>query len=440
MFLRKHLLLSSTLLLFAAPKAQSQQFLTDLLDTTTALGKGYYSVFQRLDQLRFTGYVQPQFQWAEDKGAKNPNTGDFSPYSNNRFMIRRGRLRSDYIVRRESDKQPITHFVFQIDATERGVFVRDLWGRYFENRWSLFSVTAGLVARPFGFEVNYSSADREAPERGRASQILMRTERDLGAMISFEPRGKRLQNLRWLRADLGVFNGQGLIAAGDYDSYKDVIGRIYARPAKGFKNGWRLSGGVSFLYGGLAAPSEKLYTVKGTGSAALMKADTPFRDMAKRQYAGADVQLRIPNGKKGFTEFRAEYIRGLQTGTSSSSETPSSLTNTAGIPVPLYTRPFDAAYFYFLQSLGSPRHQLVLKYDWYDPNTSVSGGDIVAAKGFSGADVRFDTFGGGYIWYASPNLKATLWYDHITNETTGVPGFTGDVKDNLFTARLQYRF
>ncbi len=340
---------------------------------------------------------------------------------------------------RREDRQPITHFVFQIDATERGVAVRDLWGRFYENRWSLFSIASGIFARPFGYEVNLSSADREAPERGRASQILMRGERDLGAMISLEPRGKLLQNLSWLRFDAGVFNGQGLNAPGEFDNEKDFIGRLYARPATGFRNGWRLSGGISYLHGGLANPSGKLYTVSNSGSAAQMLADSPSTAIAKRRYLGADVQLRMPN-RRGATEFRAEYIRGLQTGTAGSSETPSSLNNAAGQPVALYTRPFDAAYFYWLQNLGSPAHQLVFKYDWYDPNTSVSGLDISGNKGFSAADISYHTFGGGYVWYASPNLKATLWYDHIRNEKTALPGYDKDLPDDLLTVRVQYRF
>lgn len=429
--------LTASLLAGAASCAHAQQLLTDILDTTTTLGKGYYGVFQRSDQLRISGYVQPQFQWTESAGAKHPSSGDFNSQSNNRFMIRRGRLRTDYVVRR-ADRQPITHFVFQIDATERSVAVRDLWGRFYENRLGLFSLVSGIFARPFGYEVNLSSSDREAPERGRASQILMRTERDLGAMLSLEPRGKLLKNLKWLRLDVGVFNGQGLTAGGDFDSQKDVIGRLYARPAS-FSNGWKLSGGVSYLHGGLANPSEKLYTLSGKGSSAFMQADSPSTATAKRRYLGADMQFKIPN-RRGATEFRAEYIRGLQTGTAGSSETPGSLLNTAGQPVALYTRPFDAAYFYFLQHLGSPAHQLVLKYDWYDPNTGISGNDIAPGKGFSAADVSYHTFGGGYVWYASENLKATFWYDHIRNEKTALPGYEKDLPDDLLTVRLQYRF
>ena len=90
--------------------------------------------------------------------------------------------------------------------------------------------------------------------------------------------------------------------------------------------------------------------------------------LMNRNYYGADVQFRIPNGRgRGFTELRGEYLRGEQTGSHTSSETPTFLQ--AG----LTTRKFDAAYFYFLQNLGSQKHQLVVKYDWYDPNTDVAG-------------------------------------------------------------------
>ena len=66
-----------------------------------------------------------------------------------------------------------------------------------------------MFARPFGYEVNLSSSDREAPERGRMSQILMKTERDLGVMASFEPK-KTKHFFKHIKIDGGFFNGQGL--------------------------------------------------------------------------------------------------------------------------------------------------------------------------------------------------------------------------------------
>jgi hypothetical protein len=411
-----------------------------MIDTSTQIGRGVYSIYQRYDQLRFTGYIQPQWQWASDKGVKSYSGGDFGPYSNDRFMLRRGRLRVDYIIRKDGI-HPVTQFVLQVDATERGVVARDIWGRYFENRLGLFSFTAGLFARPFGYEVNLSSSDREAPERGRASQILMRNERDLGFMVSLDPRGKLLHSLRWLKLDVGVFNGQGLISPGEYDSYKDIIARLYVRPVSALPNGWRLSGGVSVLEGAIFNPAAALYKVDGTGDNARIRADSFASPKARRSYIGADVQLKIPNGGGRNSEFRAEYLQGTQTGTIAGSETPGTLpTGTAASTPFLVERPFNAAYFSFLQNIFSSRHQLGLKYDWYDANTRVQGQQLIASKGFNSADVRFDTFGGGYIFYITPQLKATFWYEHVLNEKTLLPGFTEDVSDDVFTSRLQFRF
>lgn len=59
---------------------------------------------------------------------------------------------------------------------------------------------------------------------------------------------------------------------------------------------------------------------------------------------------------------------------------------------------------------------------------------------FNSTDICFTTFGLGYLNYINDNLKLTLWYEWVKNEKTQIPGFTRDVKDNVFTCRLQYRF
>ncbi len=81
------------------------------------------------------------------------------------------------------------------------------------------------------------------------SQILMKTERDLGAMITFKPR-KPNHPLRFLKIDAGVFNGPGLTASADYDSHKDFIGRMALKPFLVTKN-IQLSMGASCLNGGI---------------------------------------------------------------------------------------------------------------------------------------------------------------------------------------------
>lgn len=421
--------------------SRAQRFLTDMMDTTTNIGKGIFPLYQKYDRLRFGGYMQPQFQWIEEKGAKSFAGGDFAAKSDNRFMLRRGRIRIDY-AHYDEQNRPLAYFAFQFDGTERGVAIRDFWGRFYENKLELFSLTAGMFARPMGFEVNYSSSDRESPERGRMSQTLMKTERDIGAMVTFEAR-KKTSKIRWFKADLGVFNGQGLAGTTDYDSHKDLIARLSLKPQKLNKSGWTLTGSISGYYGGITSQSAIMYKVNDKGDNATFRIDSSADNIDKvapRQYLGADVQLKIPN-RKGFTELRAEYIRGQQTATAGSSETPGSYpVNAAGAPAPLYVRPFDGAYFYFLQHVGSNRLQLGLKYDWYDPNRRVKGKEITAAKGFSPADIRYNTLGGGLIYYINVHVKATLWYEWVQNESTGIAGYESDLKDNVLTCRLQYRF
>ena len=158
-----------------------------------------------------------------------------------------------------------------------------------------------------------------------------------------------------------------------------------------------------------------------------------------RNYAGADFQLSFPN-RKGETEFRAEYIKGQQTATFGTSETPGTYPATNGIKDPLYTRSFDGAYLYFLQHLGSLDHQFVMKYDWYDPNTKVSGQQISADNGFSKADLRYNTLGMGYVYMANESLKFVFYYEFVRNEKSALAGYERDVSDDVFTARVQYNF
>jgi hypothetical protein len=155
---------------------------------------------------------------------------------------------------------PGVQIIFQVDANERGFTVRDIWGRVVESKWKLFSFTTGIFARPFGYEVNLSSSDRESPERGRMSQLLIKSERDLGAIISFDA-GKPDHPLKLLRLDAGQFNGKGIYAFGEFDNPKDFIGRIALKPLELTKN-WQLSAGTSVLYGGLNNNTRYVFTTQ----------------------------------------------------------------------------------------------------------------------------------------------------------------------------------
>ncbi|MBL7699149.1 MAG: porin [Chitinophagaceae bacterium] len=409
------------------------QFLVDMIDTTDTGEKGLWAVFRKSDHLQISGYFQPQFQVAQSKGAENYSGGDFSAHSDNRFMIRRGRIRFDYAHFNEAGL-PQAQVVFQFEGSEKGVAIRDFWGRYYENKLQLFSFTGGMFARPFGYEVNLGSGDRESPERGRMSQVLMRVERDLGAMITFEPR-KKSNPLRLFKVDMGIFNGQGLIAPEEYDNYKDFIGRVSLKPYSLSKT-VSFSAGASFFQGGLMQNSKYLYQFeKGPKSFRVDSSALNIGSRAPRRYRGFDAQLKIKN-PWGQTELRGEYWWGKQTSYAAESGTPGSLLNE-----PYYVRDFNGAFFYLLQNIASPKHMIALKYDIYDPNRKISGSEIgILQSNTHAADIRYNTFGAGYIFFADEHLKLVFWYDVIKNEKTSLDGFTTDVKDNIFTFRVQFKF
>lgn len=437
--MRKFLSLVIVFIIVFCSNAIAQKYLMDMVDTTKDVGKGLLGVYKKYDRIKIGGYIQPQFQMASEKGIKSFEGGDFASQVSDRYLIRRSRVRIDY-VNFNVEKGPGVQIVFQFDANERGFTMRDVWGRIFENKYKLFSFTTGMFARPFGNEVNLSSSDRESPERGRMSQLLMKSERDLGAMLSFDARKKLgVKLLNNIRVDLGLFNGQGINATGEFDNTKDLISRIYSKPLHLNKH-IQLNLGASFLYGGLLQNTKYQYQTidnKGLLTMALDSSSSNLYKVAPRQYYGIEAQLKIKN-KIGFSELRAEYVKGKQTGTANSSETPNALlTGTDGFHI----RNFDGAYFYYLQNLNSLKHQLVIKYDWYDPNTKVTGKNIgVSGANLGAANIKYNTLGIGYVNYITENIKMTLFVDKVWNETTLLKGYNSDLNDDVFTCRIQYRF
>jgi phosphate-selective porin len=407
----------------------------DMVDTSKDVGKGILSMYQKFDHIRISGYIQAQYQSAFSKGIANYSGGDFASNVSNRFMLRRGRIRFDYVHFKQGSS-PDVQFVFQFDGTERGVAIRDFWGRVFENKFKLFSLTTGMFARPFSYELNLSSSDRESLERGRMSQILMKTERDLGAMVTFE---KRKSGDFWglFRLDAGFFNGQGLTSVTDFDNRKDFISRLTLKPLK-LNGNVKLGAGISYLNGGMAQNSAMSAKIKSASNG--YDIDSNYQNIGRilpRKYIGLDVQLKIIS-ILGITEIRGEGMCGIQTASKFSSETPDVL---LGEDQTYFTRHFNGAYFYLIHNLPESPHQFVLKFDWYDPNTNLSGREIkLSSSGITSADIKYSTLGLGYNYQVNPNTRLMIWYDRIVNENTGIEGFEKDLKDDILSLRMQFRF
>lgn len=412
----------------------SQRYLSDL-DSSLFIRDTLKTFMKRFENLRFSGYIQPQFQLATKQGAPSYNGGNFSAFSRSRFMLRRARVRIDYFLPTE-DNYPKAVFTFQVDATERGVGLRDMFVKAYEIKHHNFSITAGMFARPFGYEVNLSSQFREAPERGRMSQILMPSERDLGAMITYEPLRREAHN-KLFKIDAGLFNGQGLSGPVEFDSHKDFISRITFKPQK-IKE-WELSGGLSLLYGGWRQTTKYIYKtgadINGNKTYLVDSAITNIGKVAPRNYYGADVQIKFKQHKTD-TELRAEYWLGKQPGTANSTTNPGTLPEG-----PTYERRFDGVFLFFLQHIINRKNQLLVKYDWYDPNTEVKANDIgKPGTNLNATDIKYSTLGVGFLRQLNENLRFIIYYDWVVNEETSLPDYDKDLSDNILTLRFHYRF
>lgn len=382
-----------------------------------------------IQNLKFSGYYQFQYQHSDTAGVGSYEGGNFSTDVNNRFTIRRGRLKMTY-----SDK--ISTYVLQFDATERGVAIRDAYIKMMEQKFKKIELTAGVFDRPFGYEISYSSRVRESPERGRMSQILFPNERDLGAMLSYSKSWKAKKQL--LKIDAGLFNGTGFLTT-EFDSKKDIITRISFENNKGkfVKYGF----GASMYQGKLINQTKFVYSMNDT-KFTVDSANSNLKNYARRQYYGVNAQLNFFS-HFGFTIIRAEFITGTQPGTHSSSSSPTAVPTSTNT----YIRNFNGAYVYLIQNILKSRHQVLVKYDWYDPNTDVKGIDIGATGSSTNAtDIKYSTIGFGYIYRATDHIRWMAYYDIVKNETTSIVGsnstnnYAKDLKDNVATIRMQYRF
>ena len=62
-------------------------------------------------------------------------------------------------------------------------------------------------------------------------------------------------------------------------------------------------------------------------------------------------------------------------------------------------------------------------------------------NGTGKGDISYQTIGFGLIWKINNELRATAYYEVIQNEKSkNVKGYEEDIKDDIFTFRLQYKF
>lgn len=414
-----------------------------------------------LNKLKVSGYIQAQWQHSDTIGSPAGfSAGNFTG-TDNRFMIRRGRIKFAYM-------NDWSQYVLQFDVTEKGMGIKDAYISVTEPWLKTFTLTGGAFNRPFGYEIEYSSSSRETPERSRIFQTLFNQERDLGAKLTIQ--APKTSRWNFIKLDAGLFTGNGLNP--ETDKYKDLITHLYANKSFLHEN-LSIGLGVSYYNGGWAntestTKGKANYAYKMDGATFIKDSTYAIGDQIRRQYYGVDAQINL-NSVLGITTIRGEYLWGTQPGISSSSSSPTGIqTSTVNAIIrdtlnkvqtvavgsansEAYIRNFSGGYVYLVQNIGQTKHELVFKYDWYDPNKKISGNEIgVKGSKTSAADVKFSTIGLGWIYHWNSNVKFTLYYEIVNNEKAanaitsksinGTNNYSKDLKDNILTLRVQYKF
>lgn len=409
-------------------------------------------------RLKLSGYIQSEWQSSQIdvngnasqdmKVGAGANAGEkadavATPGSQfSRFGVRRGRLKATYT------NDGFTG-VFYIDASEKGVVLKEAYVSAIDPWAGVLTLKGGVFNRPFGYEIEYSSSQRESPERSRIIQTLFPNERDLGAMITLQAPKTSPWNV--VKLDLGLVAGDAIGV--DTKSKKDLIAHLtYNNGTPTMKYGI----GASLYNGTVFQPTNVVYNMEN----GYFKADSTASNKngyAKRQYIGIDGQFSIAS-VAGMTSIRGEYIFGTQPGTSSSTKSPDlSVSPTGYATAPslntgdTYMRKFAGGYVQLVQDIADTKHSVTVKYDWYDPNTDVKGDGVgatttaKATKATGKADIAYSTIGFGYLYRMTPNVKFMVYYDMPVNETTSKlaasgTNYTKKLDANLITVRMQYKF
>ncbi|MDR2839702.1 MAG: hypothetical protein LBV75_00325 [Paludibacter sp.] len=386
---------------------------TDLLDDAV----------KKLQKFKVSGYVQTQYEWGERDASPKVGAANENPEKSfGRFGIRRGRIKFTY-------EESIASGVFELDITEKGVGLKDAYLNVKDPWFGTNALRAGIFDRPFGNEISYSSSKLESPERSTLCQTLFPDEKDLGAMLTLQ--AAKTSPWNFLKLDAGLFAGNAINR--ETDSKLDFIGHLSAD--KNLGSNVKIGGGVSYYNGGVFQGTENVYSLTNKEFAANSNADNKGK-FAKREYVGLDAQLSVMSSL-GMSQLRAEYLLGEQPGVKANSKSP----NASALPTTdTYIRNFGGAYIIFIQDLGRLPLSAVLKYDFYDPNTKISKNEI-GQNNTAAGDIAQNTLGFGLLWRATNSIRLQAYYEINRNEMTeNLDKYKSDIKDNLFTVRLQYKF
>ena len=388
------------------------------------------STVDGLSKLKFSGYIQGRYEYHGDSVNGVTSTG--TPANTNQFLVRRGRLKATY-------SGTNAEYMLEIDATgsssvsgallKDGVVLKDAEATFVDT-WSPFGLrlTVGQFKWPFGYEILQSSGAREMPERSLVIRKLFPGERDRGLRVT----GK----YEWLRVAAALVNGgmgaqDKIYPANDQNSFKDLVARIggdFEWIVVGVSGYWgrALNTTLPSTTTAVAGTDKNMDGTITPDELSITSTTVPAKyKRFSRGRIGLDTQLYFDVPEVGGLAIKGElvYAKDTNLGYGSTVADPCSDVTSIGWIVTV------------VQNIGN-YVGAVLRIDSYDPNYSKSLADTcVDAKTMMkvGTGDRTTTVGGGLLFYGSGNIKATLTYEHLAEQSVSV-------SNDIFTAQLQARF
>lgn len=354
----------------------------------------------KLTKIKVSGYIQAQWEYYQKDLYKK-----YEP--NNTFYIRRARIKFTY--------EPVdaVKFVLQPDFSTGNLSLKDAYAVINLPKLPGWSIWAGQFNRP-NYEVEYSSSQREVLERSKVIRAIYPGEREIGAKLEYS--GTSTPVKFQLMAVNGNFTGAN---AKDVDSKKDIMARL-VYSAKMPSAGLGIDFGVNGYYGGPRAKTNKYVNQSDNTLDSIT-----VGDYLKKQWFGAEVQIYADF--LGGMAIKGEYVAG-QNG--SVSTIASTSTRAQMIADPNKNRNFSGYYIYLIKNIGS-KNQAVARFDYYDPNTKLSGTS-------AGSDIYYKTLTLAWQYYLNDNIRISLNYEMPKNEISNT--YKAQLKDNTFGVRVQAKF
>jgi phosphate-selective porin len=369
----------------------------------------------KLNKIKISGYIQAQYENYEHDLFAN-----YAPQ--NTFYIRRARVKFTY------EALDGVKFVLQPDFSTGNVALKDAYAVVNIPKLNGWTIWAGQMNRP-NYEVEFSSSSREVMERSLIIRTLYPGEREIGAKLEYS--GTNTPILFQFMVMNGNFTStNNTTVAKDIDSKKDLMGRlVYSLKLPGA--GLGIDFGANGYYGGTRA-TKNMY-VKNSD---LTLDSLSIGDYMKKQWIGAE--LRLYADILGGLSIKGEYIAGTNSFPSATASPASNASVATKLASANIYRSFSGYYVYLVKNVGL-KHQFVVRYDYFDPNTKISG-DLA-----SSSDIKYKTWTFAYQYYLNDFIRLTLQYSLLNNEksalVTNYMGVAGqELKDNTLSIRVQAKF